>query len=125
MLLSRVRPLYLRLPAAALIATLAACGSGPSDAPAPAAVSEVASKLPQDPALAKIYSQTCQGCHSNPASGAPLSGDVAAWAPRLAQGESVLLDHTLSGYKGMPPLGSCMDCSEADFLALIQFMSEG
>ncbi len=50
---------------------------------------------------------------------------MAAWAPRLAQGGSVLLNHTLSGYKGMPPLGSCMDCSEEDFLALIQFMSEG
>jgi cytochrome c5 len=36
-----------------------------------------------------------------------------------------LLDHTVSGYKGMPPLGSCGDCGETEFTALIEFMARG
>jgi cytochrome c5 len=27
------------------------------------------------------------------------------------------------GYKGMPPLGACMDCTEREFEALIRFMA--
>ncbi|MBE0763098.1 cytochrome c5 family protein, partial [Escherichia coli] len=49
------------------------------------------------------------------ASGAPLTGDAAAWAPRLAQGIDTLLDHSINGYKGMPPMGMCMQCSEEQF----------
>lgn len=55
----------------------------------------------------------------------PFAGDRAAWAPRLEQGMPTLLAHTVSGYKGMPPLGSCSDCGEDDFTALIEFMSLG
>jgi cytochrome c5 len=35
----------------------------------------------------------------------------------------VLLDRTISGYKGMPPLGSCAECTEQEFEALIRFMA--
>ncbi len=44
-------------------------------------------------------------------------------APRLAQGIDTLLDHSINGYKGMPPMGMCMQCSEEQFRALIDFMS--
>jgi cytochrome c5 len=79
--------------------------------------------MPADPKLAKLYAQTCKACHGNPASGAPQAGDRAAWQPRAAQGAKMLLEHAVNGYKGMPPLGSCMDCNETDFAALIAFMS--
>ena len=81
------------------------------------------SAAPADPKLAKLYAQTCKACHTNPGSGAPQVGDGAAWQPRVAQGMNVLIEHAVSGYKGMPPLGSCMDCNEKDFDALIRFMS--
>jgi cytochrome c5 len=35
----------------------------------------------------------------------------------------VMLEHTVNGYNGMPPLGACMDCSEKEFEALIRFMA--
>jgi cytochrome c5 len=35
----------------------------------------------------------------------------------------LLVDHAIDGYKGMPPLGSCMDCTEAEFAALIRMMA--
>ena len=34
-----------------------------------------------------------------------------------------LLDHTIDGYKAMPPMGMCMDCSEEQFIALIEYMT--
>ena len=101
---------------------LAACGKN-QDSPPAAPASAAANLRPADAALASVYDQSCKACHATPASGAPQTGDRAAWAPRLAQGMDTLLEHTVSGYKGMPPLGSCGDCSEDEFAALIRFMS--
>ncbi|OLF53173.1 c-type cytochrome [Pseudomonas chlororaphis] len=97
---------------------LAACGDKP--APPPAAAVQ---RMPDDPALARLYDSSCKLCHANPASGAPLTGAVQAWQPRIAQGADTLLDHSINGYNGMPPMGLCMQCSEEQFLALIRFMS--
>ncbi|MFV3308140.1 c-type cytochrome [Pseudomonas sp. NY15181] len=109
------------LPAAllALAGLLGGCGE---DA-APPTPRNTATLAPADPALAKIYDSSCKLCHANPASGAPLVGDARAWSPRVAQGTDSLLDHSINGYKGMPPMGMCMQCSEDEFLALISFMS--
>ena len=99
-------------------ALLGACGN---DAQPPAAAAP--DITPADPKLARLYAQTCKSCHALSGSGAPLAGDRAAWAPRVAQGMRVLLDHTAAGYKGMPPLGACADCTEKEFEALIRFMA--
>jgi len=99
---------------------LAACGQ---DAAPPTAPAAAATLTPADPKLAKLYAQTCKACHTSPGSGAPQAGDRAAWEPRAAQGMRALVDHTVNGYKGMPPLGSCMDCGEHEFEALIRFMA--
>ncbi|MFS1287711.1 c-type cytochrome [Pseudomonas piscis] len=104
----------------ALGLSLGACG----DAEPPASGRlDAARQSPADPDLARIYDSSCKLCHANPASGAPLAGDAKAWAPRLAQGADTLLDHSINGYQGMPPMGQCMQCSEEQFLALISFMS--
>ena len=79
--------------------------------------------VPQDAKLAQLYGASCKQCHANPAAGAPLTGDVQAWAPRLEKGMDTLLDHSINGFQGMPPLGLCMQCGEADFRALIEFMA--
>jgi len=99
---------------------LSACG----DEPKPAARhTDVASLMPADAVLAQTYDTSCKRCHASPASGAPLTGDIQGWAPRVAQGMDTLLDHSINGYNGMPPMGMCMQCSEEEFLALISFMS--
>lgn len=72
---------------------------------------------------AGLYAKTCTICHATGAAGAPKTGDVAAWEPRLAQGMDTLLQHAKNGIRGMPPKGMCMDCTDAEFTALIQFMS--
>jgi cytochrome c5 len=110
----------------ALIATLAACGkSSPPAEPEGKTntAAQTTAAAPSDPNLAKLFHQTCEACHTHAGTGAPQAGDRNAWAPRLAQGMPTLIQHAISGYKGMPPMGSCMDCSEADFEALIKFMA--
>jgi len=78
---------------------------------------------PSDPDIAKIYERSCKSCHTLAETGAPLTGDTAAWAPRMAKGMDTLLDNVINGSEGMPPLGLCMDCSASDFEALIHFMA--
>ena len=104
----------------ALLGLLAACDDKPQHPPQPATASRA---MPADPALARVYDTSCKLCHANPASGAPLTGDSQAWSPRVALGADTLLDHTLNGYNGMPPMGLCMQCSEDQFLGLISFMA--
>jgi cytochrome c5 len=103
------------------MALFSACGdhgtAGRVSAAPPAATAALS------PELQAVYDRSCKNCHAVPASGAPQSGDAPAWAPRIAQGADILLEHTFNGYKSMPPLGACMDCNEKQYRALIEYMS--
>lgn len=77
------------------------------------------------PQLAQRWVTTCALCHLDGTAGAPRAGVSADWTERLAQGKDVLMRHTIEGFNDMPPLGYCMSCEEADFAALIDFMSGG
>jgi cytochrome c5 len=104
----------------ALLPTLlAGCGERPATAAHTPAVAANA----LSPELKAIYARSCATCHAVPATGAPQAGDAAAWAPRIAQGEDVLLDHTINGFNAMPPMGACADCDEAQYRALIAYMA--
>ncbi len=103
---------------------LAACGSGQDGKPAAPATAAAAPPPPAaSPAIQKIYDTTCSNCHGKPGTGAPPAGDAKAWAPRLAQGREIVLGHIINGYKGMPPMGMCMQCAEDDFVAVTEYMS--
>lgn len=109
-----------------LFCLVAACGDkAPEVTPEArnAIIAQAEDLMPGDAELAEIYEYSCYSCHANPQTGAPLTGDGAAWEPRLAKGMDVLLDNTINGFEGMPPLGMCMDCTEDQFVALIEFMS--
>jgi cytochrome c5 len=103
-------------------ALLCACGERQATPP-DAATFDPATAEPAAPALAEIYNRSCRSCHATGASLAPLTTDKAAWEPRLAQGMEVLLDHTINGYQGMPPMGMCFDCDAEQFEGLILFMA--
>ncbi len=106
-----------------LLLMVSGCGdSRTADKPA-ASTADKPPVMPADPELATTYRQTCFACHGRAQSGAPVSGDAAAWQPRMAKGMDELLNNTLHGYRGMPPLGACMDCSDEEFEALITFMA--
>ena len=106
------------LPVLVLAGTLSLLGGCGENSAAP-----TAKAAPLDARLSEIYSRTCVGCHTTPDSGAPQSHNVAAWAPRLKQGDEVLLAHMADGFVGMPPLGQCAECSAEDLLALMHFMA--
>lgn len=79
-----------------------------------------ASAGPKNPS--DVYAANCTACHSTGAAGAPIKGNKAAWAPRIAQGLDVLFEHAWNGFNGMPAKGLCMDCSEDDIKATIKWM---
>lgn len=70
----------------------------------------------------QLFSSNCVQCHARAGIGAPLMGNAEDWKTRQAQGEDVLLKHVVEGIHGMPPLGYCSACDEADFRVLIQLL---
>jgi cytochrome c5 len=87
------------------------CGEAPAAAVAAAARSG-----------AEIYNQFCFACHATGVGGAPLFGDAEAWEPRVAQGMDLLWEHTVSGLNAMPPMGTCMNCSDEELRASLDYM---
>jgi len=100
---------------ALLFCLATACSRGDEHAPATRA------QLGSDGA--RVYQTACASCHARPGTGAPLTSDEAAWAERRAQGANVLLAHTVNGYRGMPPLGTCGLCSESELRELVAYMA--
>ena len=68
------------------------------------------------------YTKTCAVCHTAGVAGAPKLGDKAAWASRINSGVDALLASVSAGKGAMPPKGTCMDCSEADLKAALEYM---
>lgn len=69
-----------------------------------------------------IVTTVCAACHSSGAMGAPKIGDKAAWGPRIAQGEKVLIQHATNGIRAMPPKGTCADCSDAELKGAVEYL---
>ncbi|MDX1443716.1 MAG: cytochrome c5 family protein [Gammaproteobacteria bacterium] len=99
--------------------------------PAPAPSSQAApvkTAATQEKSLSgeQVYNQACTACHGAGIAGAPKTGDTAAWADRIAQGEDVLLEHAIQGYQGeagyMPPKGGRTDLSDEEVKAAIDYM---
>lgn len=86
----------------------------------------------EDRSAEDIYEKACQVCHANGAAGAPKTGDDAAWAARKgARGLEGMLATVKTGKLGgdgnptaMPPMAMCMDCSDEEFKAVIEYMSK-
>jgi cytochrome c5 len=107
---------------------LSACGDSPSESPSDTTTEQTAEPVQaesiaatESTAMAQ-WARSCALCHVNGEGGAPVVGDKEDWQPRLAQGEDMLLKHTIEGFNNMPPLGYCMDCEEDSFLEIIRFM---
>ena len=99
---------------AAMVVCLALSGLGCGDGGA--------GKEPAHPGQ-QTYNRFCFSCHQSGSAGAPMVGDVDGWAPRIAKGEAALLEATVNGIPpGMPPMGLCLQCSEAELAAAIDYM---
>ncbi len=81
---------------------------------------------PEPRAVAALYDRSCKNCHGVAGNGAPLAGQISAWAPRVsARGADGLLDLVKKGRNAMPPRGLCPDCTDDDYRRIIAFMSKG
>ena len=85
---------------------------------------EMADKAGGDanPIAVKTYQTYCSACHAIGAGGAPKTGDVAAWAPRLAKGRETLHHNAIKGINAMPAMGACPTCSEDDIKVTVDYM---
>ena len=69
------------------------------------------------------YASSCFACHMAGAAGAPKTGDVDAWKPRMDKGMETLIASVRNGLGAMPPTGLCADCTDEELTALITFMA--
>ncbi len=74
-----------------------------------------------------VYNAACMACHSTGAGGAPKLGDIAAWADRIAKGTDALHSSGVNGVAGtgMIAKGGCMNCSDEEVIAAVDFMVAG
>ena len=71
-----------------------------------------------------IYKSKCVACHNTGAAGAPKIGDAGAWAPRVAKGVDTVYANAINGINGMPAKGLCMDCSDDEIKATVDYILE-
>lgn len=73
-----------------------------------------------------IYMNFCAPCHATGVAGAPKTGDMAAWGPRLKQGEKSLVERAIKGYQGskgfMPARGGNSALSDAEVANAVAYM---
>jgi len=92
-----------------------------TEAPVAAVAEEVAvAAEPAEIDPAALYQTSCFACHGTGAAGAPKL-EKAAWEPRLAQGNDVLLQHAIGGFNAMPPRGGSA-LSDAEIEAVVDYM---
>lgn len=96
--------------------------TAPSEAPAPAA--ETAAAGDTAAAAADLYQSGCFACHGTGAAGAPILGDQAAWQPRIAKGEAVLVDSAINGLNGVMPPRGASSLNDDELKAVVAYMIE-
>jgi cytochrome c5 len=74
-----------------------------------------------------VYNAACMACHSTGVAGAPKYGDPAGWADRIAKGNDALYDSGINGLPGtgMMAKGGCMNCSDEEITAAVDYMVAG
>ncbi len=73
-----------------------------------------------------VYNSACMACHSTGAAGAPKLGSADDWAPRIAKGIDALHNSGVNGVAGtgMMAKGGCMNCSDEEIFAAVDYMVE-
>lgn len=71
----------------------------------------------------EVFNKHCTVCHTPGIANAPKVHDVAAWKPVLEKGTDKLMQSIHNGINAMPPMGTCMDCTDKEFLELIDYMA--
>lgn len=71
----------------------------------------------------EVFNATCTSCHSTGVAGAPKMGDAGDWGARKAARQiDGLYQSALNGLNAMPPKGLCMDCSDDEIKATVDYI---
>lgn len=70
---------------------------------------------------ADIYRDFCAVCHSGGWQGAPIANEASAWSDRTHDPDT-MFNNVKQGLNGMPPMGTCMDCSDEELKRAIAEM---
>ncbi len=70
-----------------------------------------------------VYESSCAACHLAGVAGAPKTGDKAAWAPRLKNGQEALYAAVIKGKGAMPPKGGNASLTDADIKAAVDYLT--
>lgn len=120
---------------------LVACGSKDKGAPPPEVQAQIAERIAPEGETVKqgaaapaasgatrsgdeVFQAKCGVCHTAGVGGAPKIGSASDWGPRIGQGMDTLYANAIKGIRGMPPKGLCMDCSDAELNAAVDYMVE-
>lgn len=95
------------------------CMQGDANCGGAAAVASAGPRSGED-----VYNSSCMSCHATGAAGAPKTGDASAWAARMDKGLETLHEHAIQGFNAMPAKGLCMDCSNEEVIAAVDFIIE-
>jgi cytochrome c5 len=71
----------------------------------------------------QVYKEICTACHAAGAAGAPKSGDLAAWAPRIKTGYDALLKSVINGKGAMPPRAGNPALDDVELGRAVVFMA--
>ena len=82
--------------------------------------SEAAPKEPRD--AAQIVQSACFGCHGTGAAGAPVIGKPIWKELESQKGIDGLVSNAITGKGAMPPKGMCMDCSDEEIKAAVEYI---
>lgn len=72
----------------------------------------------------QVFDAACMACHVYGAGGAPVLGDIAAWADRIAMGNDALYENAINGLPGtgMFAKGACMTCTDEEVAAAVDYI---
>lgn len=68
------------------------------------------------------YKAVCANCHSKAVANSPQMGDIAKWAPLIAEGQVIITAHGYVGVRGMPAKGGKHDLSVEGFSEALNYM---
>lgn len=69
-----------------------------------------------------VYNSKCTICHGSGAGGAPKTDVADQWTARIEQGIETLYTHAIKGVRAMPAKGLCMDCSDDEVKAAVDYI---
>ena len=80
------------------------------------------SNQPSERTGESIYNSKCSGCHTSGVMAAPKYASLEDWSTRIGLGLEKLTLSAIAGKGGMPPKGTCMDCTDNEIKITVQYI---